>query len=464
MQGWLNMCRERKRGNEDFRGEGPASGSGSLSRSSFPLGPSSVQKGRPPATVLPAMPGPEVVPSLRLCYLAYPTSLTLRAANAIQTYLTVRALRARCPNLLVIVPRLFREPSAFAELGAVHLPRLPVGKLSRLFPSTGWYYLERTLFAWMVAFFLFFRRLLGKRCEALYVREVICAYWLSGFLRHLTGARLIYEAHELESRNPSRAKGRLWQPLLERLDRALLRRADGVVSLTETFARELEERGLRPATRTAVLPDAYDEELYHPLERASCREALGLPADGLVLAYAGLTFSYRGLDLLLEALAALSTRFPTLRLELVGGRPAEVAALREQAHALGVEGRVHFRGTVPRTEVPRYLGAADVLVIPGTVSGASASPLKMFEYMAMGRPIVCVDIPALREVLDDDSAYFFPPGDASALSHAIEAALTRPEEAEEKGRQARLRASAYTYGRRAERLLEIAQDILGRSR
>lgn len=411
---------------------------------------SSERKGRQPSGAA----------SLHLCYLAYPTSLTLRAANAIQTYLTVRALRARCPDLLVIVPRLFREPSAFTEVGAVHLPRLPVGKLSRLFPSTGWYYLERTLFAWMVALFLLFRRLLGKRCRAVYVREVICAYWLSGLLRHPTGARLIYEAHELESRNPSRARGRLWQPLLQRLDRTLLRRADGVVSLTETFARELEERGWRPAARTAVLPDAYDEALYHPLERSSCRETLGLPADGQVLVYAGLTFSYRGLELLLEALAALAPRFPALRLELVGGRLAEIAGLRERACALGVEGRVHFRGSVPRTEVPRYLGAADVLVIPGTVSGASASPLKMFEYMAMGRPIVCVDIPALREVLDDDTAYFFPSGDAPALARALETALTRSEEAEKKGEQARLRASAYTYGRRAERLLEIVQNVL----
>ncbi len=417
-----------------------------------------------PAAALPCSTAPRPEGDLRLCYLAYPTSLTLKAANAIQAYLTVQALRARCPGLLVIVPRLLREPSAFSEVGAVHLPRLPVGKLSRFFPSTGWYYLERTLFAWMVAFFLLFRRLLGKRCRAVYVREVICGYWLSGLLRHLTGACLIYEAHELESRNPSRARGRLWQPFLERLDRILLQRADGVVSLTDTFARELAERSWCPAGRTAVLPDAYDEGLYHPLDRALCREALSLPSDGQVLTYTGLTFSYRALDLLLKALGMLVPRFPALRLELVGGRPAEIAALHEQARALGVEDRVHFWGTIPRTEVPRHLGAADVLVIPGTVSGASASPLKMFEYMAMGRPIVCVDIPALREVLDDDSAYFFPPGDAPALSRAIESALARPQEARVKGERARLRASAYTYGRRAERLLEIVQNILGSSR
>jgi len=74
------------------------------------------------------------LPSLarpRLCYLAYPTSLTLQAANAIQAYLTVRELRSLCPDLLVIVPRFLREPSSFEEVGALHLPRIPIGKVSR---------------------------------------------------------------------------------------------------------------------------------------------------------------------------------------------------------------------------------------------------------------------------------------------------------------------------------------------
>ncbi len=393
---------------------------------------------------------------VRLCYVAYPTSLTLRAANAIQTFLTVRELRALRPGLLMIVPRLLREPSSFEQVGAVHLPRIPIGKASRFFPGTGWYYLERSAFAWLVALSLLFRRLFRRqRYDVIYVREVICAYWLTAWLHWMTGARVVYEAHELESRNPSRAKGRLWQPILRYIDRTLMRRATGVVSLTSTFAQELEELGWRKTSDTAVLPDAYDDSIYRPLPKGASRQALGLGAQEQVLIYSGLTFSYRGLERLLEAVAQLVPRFPALRLYLVGGRAAEVEKLRGQARSLGLIERVSFVGAVGREQVPQYLAAADVLVIPGTVSGASASPLKMFEYMAMDRPIVSVDIPALREVLDDRSAYLFPPDDTAALARQIEEALSHPEEAREKAARALQDVAAYTYRHRAEMLLEI---------
>ncbi|HRC76098.1 MAG TPA: glycosyltransferase family 1 protein, partial [Kouleothrix sp.] len=88
---------------------------------------------------------------MRLAYIAYPTSLTLRSANAIQTHTTLRELRQRAPDTLAIIPRWLREPSRFAEVGAVHLPRPAVGKLSRLYRSTLWYYAERSIFAAMAA-------------------------------------------------------------------------------------------------------------------------------------------------------------------------------------------------------------------------------------------------------------------------------------------------------------------------
>jgi len=81
----------------------------------------------------------------------------------VQTYLTCRQLRQLQPETLVIVPRLLREPSAFLEIGAVHLPRIPVGKLSRLYRSTLWYYIERGLFALEVVLYLLGQRLFRRR-------------------------------------------------------------------------------------------------------------------------------------------------------------------------------------------------------------------------------------------------------------------------------------------------------------
>ncbi len=399
---------------------------------------------------------------MNLAYIAYPTSLTLKAANAVQTYLTCAQLRRLRPETLIVVPRLPGEPSAFLEIGAVHLPRIPLGKLSRLYRSTLWYYAERLLFAWLVAAYFLAQRLFCRRhYGVLYVREVICAYVLAR-LRPLLGTRLVYEAHDLESRQPSRAKEPWVQPWLRRVDRYLLERADGVVSLTATFAHFLEEQGWRPAAEVAVIPDAYDEGLFHPRERAACRGELGIPFDAQLLLYAGLTFSYRGLEHLMEAFARLKDDFPRARLYLVGGRPAEVAPLQAQAAALGVAERVYFPGQVSLAQVPFYLGAADVLVIPGTVSDETASPLKMFEYMAMGVPVISVDRPALREILPPEGALFVPPGDGAALEGALRQVLADPKAAQERAGRALEAVRRYTYSWRAERIVQLVEGIAAR--
>lgn len=393
-----------------------------------------------------------------LAYIAYPTSLTLKAANAVQTYLTCRQLRRLRPDTLVIVPRFLREPSAFEEVGAVHLPRIAVGKFSRFWQTTLLYYLERSLFALQVAAYLLWQRVVRRRhYNVLYVREVILAYWLAR-LRGLLGARLVYEAHDLESRNPSRAKERWVQPWLRRIDRYLLERADGVVSLTSTFAHYLEAQGWRPADRVTVIPDAYDEALFHPRDRAACRAELGIPEGVPILLYAGLTFSYRGLESLVAAFARLSGSFPRARLYLVGGREAKRGELRAQAAALGVADRVVMPGQVSLEVVPRYLAAADVLVIPGTVTEETASPLKMFEYMAMGVPVVSVDRPALREILPQEGAYFVPPSDAAALEETLRQALIHPAEARQRAERAREAVQHYTYRWRAEQLLALVDQ------
>jgi glycosyltransferase involved in cell wall biosynthesis len=95
------------------------------------------------------------------------------------------------------------------------------------------------------------------------------------------------------------------------------------------------------------------------------------------------------------------------------------------------------------------------LVLPNTASTLSerfTSPLKLFEYLQMGRPIVASDLPALREVLTTETAVFVPPGDAPALAQALERLAANPAERASLGNAARALAPDYTWARRAERL------------
>lgn len=395
---------------------------------------------------------------MRIAYIAYPTSLTLRSANAIQTYTTLRELRRLAPNTLAIIPRWLREPSRFAELGAVHLPRPAIGKLSRLYRSTLWYYAERSVFAAMAALVIAGECLRGRPVQAVYVREVLCAGWWATVWGPLLDIPVVYEAHDLESWNPSRAKERWAQPLLHLLDRAALTRSQAVVSLTDDFRQLLARMGWRDPAEVTVIADAFDDRQIAPGDRVAARQLLALPADAPLIVYSGMTFAYRKLDMLQQAFASLQAQFPNARLALVGGRPAEIEQLRAQAAALGITNVVTYTGQIDQAQIVPYLHAADLLVIPDTVTDITASPLKLFEYMAAGRAVILPDIPALREVLPSAAGYYFRRGDATALAAALAAALADPNRAERAERGLAL-VAPHTYTARAERILALAATV-----
>ncbi len=137
---------------------------------------------------------------------------------------------------------------------------------------------------------------------------------------------------------------------------------------------------------------------------------------------------YRGLgaEETIEALAGV----PGAMLVMVGGRAEDFRRLKVIAEALHLLERVHFVGQVANRDVPAYLWAADVLVMPYTSRTPTVrymSPLKMFECMAAGRPIVATDFPVVREVLrDGQTALLVKPDSSQALREGLQRVLLDP--------------------------------------
>ncbi len=432
--------------------------------------------------------------NLRIAYLAYPLDLDLQAANSVQTWHTARELRRLAPRTLVMVPKLPGQSSRYDEVGATYLPRVPVGKLSRLYKSTGWYYIERSIFALLAFLYLLGRRLWGRKVAVIYSRDVIISYWFAIIWKRLLGAKLIYEVHEIESEGSHRARGRFWQPILRRIDRGAITRSDGLASLTHAFVPDAAAMGV-PQSRIAVIPDAFDAQVYYPRDRAAARTALGLRPDATIYVYAGLTFAYRGLDMLVDAFADMlaqggaeqqggppptptsgnvgqqgviyhaPTASPsnlkpqTSNLILLGGKESERVALLEQAARRGVADHVLLPGRKEAEAVAQYLAAADALIIPDTVTKATASPLKLFEYMATARPIILPALPALQEVLPADSARYFAPGSRAELAAALGWVAAHPDAAAALGEAAHHRSAPYTYTARAAAVLDFCRRV-----
>jgi glycosyltransferase involved in cell wall biosynthesis len=121
-----------------------------------------------------------------------------------------------------------------------------------------------------------------------------------------------------------------------------------------------------------------------------------------VVLYTGTFEAYQGLDLLFEAMARVHERRPDARLLLAGGKPDQVARASQAARAAGIEAVTVFAGERPATEIPAYLLAADVLVSPR--SRGTNTPLKIYQYLRAGRPIVATRLLTHTQVLDDETA------------------------------------------------------------
>lgn len=263
---------------------------------------------------------------------------------------------------------------------------------------------------------------------------------------------VIFEVHL----QPSGFVGPLWYHLF-----AFLPGQKRMASVTRALYQLLQTRyGIRISEREVVIaPNGVDLERFENLPSASeARARLGLPEKITVLC-SGHLYAGRGAGLFLE----LAARFPSVHFIWVGGRAKEVEYWRERRAAQHLE-NVTFYGFVSNEQLPLFQAAADVLLMPyeqkiGISSGnidssAIASPMKMFEYMATGRPILTSDLPVLREVLDENTAIFCPPADADAWKNALERLLADPALRSRLGQEAQLRARAYTWRERASRILQ----------
>jgi len=165
------------------------------------------------------------------------------------------------------------------------------------------------------------------------------------------------------------------------------------------------------------LPDAFDpDDFIMSLDRNGCRNKLGLPLNKKIVLYSGHLYEWKGAHILAEA----SSAFPEISFIFIGGMAGDVERFKK---AFGDRQNISILGMKPHHEVPYYLRAADILVIPNSgksdISKLYTSPLKLFEYMASGTPIIVSDLPSMREILNESNALFFQPDDVANLSKAI---------------------------------------------
>jgi glycosyltransferase involved in cell wall biosynthesis len=265
----------------------------------------------------------------------------------------------------------------------------------------------------------------------------------------LLGSRVIFDVHDLSSDMfKMRFEGRRAAPVVDRLLRAVERwatqRADGVITVHDAYARELRRRGV-PAERLTVVMNSVDEQSL-PASAEPSEQEFRVVYHGTV------TPSY-GVELIVEAVAKLVEKVPHIRLDVYGAGDS-VESARTRAAALGVAERVHLSGRyLSQPEVLERVRSASVGVIPNrpTQLNRFALSSKLFEYVALGVPVVSADLPTIREHFSDDELRFFRAGESGSLAEALLDVATDPTAARTRADNALRRYKAYRWPENAAR-------------
>lgn len=296
-----------------------------------------------------------------------------------------------------------------------------------------------------------------EKAEFYFTRDSRVAFWLVQF-----GLPTVYESHV----PPKRGEQWLIGAISERSSLCL------IVALANSVRQKWLQVGVSPE-KLVVLPHGVDLTLFHNLpSQQECRRLLNLPLERPIIGYIGRfqgVGSEKGIPELLGAISHLPSINGTEPLLLcVGGPMDAVSSYYDLAQEMGISRhRLKFIDRVPNREVPFWIRACDVAALPLNPTYADrvgTMPLKLFEYMAAGTPIVATDLPVLREILrDGDNAVLVQASNPRALANAIKTVLERPILRVQLAEQAMKDVKKFTWQGRAKQIMQ-AFDIIASAR
>jgi glycosyltransferase involved in cell wall biosynthesis len=316
----------------------------------------------------------------------------------------INALRALGHEVIIVAPPSAETESFGSDAGMIAV-------LKRWLPK--WFYELMELGYSLVAYRRLVKAVRQHKPDCLYERYNLflpAGVWLAR--RYKLPMLLEINAPILEER--SRYDGLSLKRLARWSQRYCWRNADLVLPVTKVLGDIVASYGVDPQ-KIVVIPNGINSDRFQSNpDPEAAKRALGL-GGSLVLGFTGFVRDWHGLDKVIDMIA-LDPPQSRRHLLVVGDGPAR-AALEEQARRLNVANRVTFTGIIGRDDVARYVAAFDVALQPAVVD--YASPLKLFEYLALGKAIVAPDQPNIKEILTDEhNAVLFDPKQQGGLASA----------------------------------------------
>jgi glycosyltransferase involved in cell wall biosynthesis len=318
----------------------------------------------------------------------------------------------------------------------VRIPRFPFLGPTRVGPSGQKAFLDVFMVLWTVGL------LLRRRYAYVHAHEE-AVFWCR-FLKPLFRFKLVYDMHSSlpqQLLNFSFSRNRILISSFEWLERSALRASDAVITICPDLRDFALRAGVDPERHFLIENSIFEDvQLAHPTDDPAAplagerTPAPVPPASGPRVVYAGTFEKYQGLDILVRAFGQVLQHRPDAQLLLVGGTPAQIDAMQSLAHEVGAAAGCVFTGRVAKAEAMRLLATADVLVSPR--SEGTNTPLKIYEQLASGKPLVATRIWSHTQVLREEVCFLVEP-EPESMAEGLLHAMNDPALAQQRAQAAR---------------------------
>jgi glycosyltransferase involved in cell wall biosynthesis len=302
-----------------------------------------------------------------------------------------------------------------------------------------------------------------RRYDLIFVNNMPDILVVSALLPKIFGAKVILDLHdpmpELMMTIFGKDRRSKSVRILKFLEKWSIARADQVVVPDEACRRLLAARSCADEN-IAIIMNSPDESIF-PFSAA--RPRLPLRNKPVVVMYHGTLVERNGLDIAVEAFARLRDKLPTARLHIYGKATSFLERVMQSAMERGLQQNVFHLGQKPLEQIVSAIDECDIGVIPNRRNEFSQinMPTRIFEYLALGKPVIAPRTAGIQDYFDEESLFFFEAGNADELAKQIEFVASHPREAltiTERGQQV-YKAHAWRYeGQTLVRLVEKLFD------
>lgn len=307
------------------------------------------------------------------------------------------------------------------------------------------------------------RRSFRERYDLVYVHNMPDILVLSAMLPKLLGAKVILDQHdpmpELMKTIFNMDEESFSVRMIRRLEKWSIARADLVITVNLACKRIFSARSCR-SDKIGVVMNSPDGEIFP--YRAARSYPVRTPERRLCMMYHGSLVERNGLELAVDAIAQLQTTTPMVDLRIYGRSTPYLEQVLDKVRTLGLESNIRYFGAKKLEDLAREIENCDVGIIPNERNTFTDinTPTRIFEYLALGKPVIAPRTPGIQDYFDSDSLLFFEPGDSKELAKKMEYAASHPIEVTAIAERGQKVYAAHSWQQEKEKLVDMVVKLI----